>query len=199
MKIDHFKNAIKVINNYEWTDERKGIYQAINHIGGSFILTKKERDDEYAFLLSLWKSSLEHQSKYLSIYMSLLAACTPNEEKPLLPQVQSFKNALNLSPDQTKQILDLAPKINDLRKKVMISNYVLNLLSAPNNTLIMNPFIDQTNDLFNSVLSSVQIAELMNILNTNRDVVEQLPYQIPQPSDSLDDLPENLSFDFEPK
>ena len=81
----------------------------------------------------------------------------------------------------------------------MISNYVLNLLSAPNNTLIMNPFIDQTNDLFNSVLSSVQIAELMNILNTNRDVVEQLPYQIPQPSDSLDDLPENLSFDFEPK
>lgn len=39
----------------------------------------------------------------------------------------------------------------------------------------------------------------MNILNTNRDVVEQLPYQIPQPSDSLDDLPENLSFDFEPK
>ena len=199
MKIDHFKNAIKVINNYEWTDERKGIYQAINHIGGSFILTKKERDDEYAFLLSLWKSSLEHQSKYLSIYMSLLAACTPNEEKPLPPQVQSFKNALNLSPDQTKQILDLAPKINDLRKKVMISNYVLNLLSAPNNTLIMNPFIDQTNDLFNSVLSSVQIAELMNILNTNRDVVEQLPYQIPQPSDSLDDLPENLSFDFEPK
>ncbi|KAK8801986.1 hypothetical protein WA158_006381 [Blastocystis sp. Blastoise] len=198
MKIEHLKNAVKAITNFEWTDERTGIYNVISHYSG-FILTRKEREDEYEFLLSLWKNSYEYQLKFLTIYSSLIAAYLPENEDTKVPQLVSLKTSMNLSPEQFQDILELVPKLNELRKKLIISKYIIELLATHNNILVMNPYVDQTNELFNSVLSYVQIAELMSLLNTNRDVVEQLPYQAAQLPSDINDLPAGLQFDFDPK
>ena len=158
MKIDHFKNAIKVINVFFFfrfpllfeinritngqMNERVFIKLSTTLEAVLSLQRRREMMNTHSCCLygnHRWNTNpnicpfiCPYQRQYESVPLCLIVQCTPNEEKPLPPQVQSFKNALNLSPDQTKQILDLAPKINDLRKKVMISNYVLNLLSAPN-------------------------------------------------------------------